>query len=156
MRAPYEPVLTPMETFGFLLGTWRLERVIAGQAVAEGVVTISEVVEEDAEYCERVVVRTAEGAVFSGSQRYLLKRLENGFVLYFAETGAVFEEVRFMPDVSVDGEDGALRAKAEHRCGEDWYRSAYRLGPGRQFTIRHAVSGPRKKYVSETTFYAIE
>ena len=78
-----------------------------------------------------------------------MKQLADGFVLCFAETGAVFEEVQFVPEA-----EGTLWAEATHLCGEDRYHSEYRLGPGRRFTIRHAVFGPRKEYVSETTFSA--
>lgn len=149
-------VLTPAEAFAFLLGDWRLEREIPGQAVAAGVLTVAETMDGAAEYRERVVVRTTTGAEFSGSQRYLVKRLEDGFVLCFAETGAIFEEVRFTVGADCGpGLEGSLRAEAAHQCGEDWYRSTYVLGPGRRFTIRHAVSGPRKEYVSETTFCAM-
>ena len=143
------PELVAAEAFALLMGSWRLERVIAGQAVIEGVLTVRETGAGKAEYSERVTVATAEGATFSGSQRYLVEWVHDGFVLCYAETGAVFEEVRFTADT-----EGTLRAEATHLCGGDWYRSEYRLGPGRRLTVRHAVSGPRKEYVSETTFSA--
>ena len=141
--------LRPEDAFSFLLGEWRVEREVSGEARMEGWLTIREIGAGEAEYRERVSVTTAAGAVFAGSQRYVVRRLDDGFVLCFAEAGAVFEEVRFAA-----GGDGVLRAEARHLCGEDWYRSAFEVGPGRQFRIRHAVSGPRKQYVSETTFSA--
>ena len=139
--------LTPGGVFSFLLGRWRIERMVPGQAVMEGMLTVTEKLGGQATYNEQVAVRTTRGAEFLGSRRYDLMQSENGFVLCFAETGAVFEEVRFAANPG-----GSLHGEAEHLCGEDWYRSAYVFGPGPQFRVRHAVTGPRKDYVSVTTF----
>ena len=142
--------LTPAAAFDFLLGEWRLEREIRGHAAIEGLLTVSARADGAAEYREKVAVTTREGAVFSGSQRYLVTRAKNGFVLSFAETGAVFQEIYLAATA-----EGGLRGEAIHRCGEDVYRSEYALGPGRRFTVRHAVTGPRKQYVSDTAFSAV-
>ena len=115
-----------------------------------GEVMVRETGAGEAEYRERMTVKTEAGAVFSGSQCYVVRRLAEGFALYFAETGAVFEEVRFRA-----GEEGELRAEAVHLCGEDRYESEYVLGPGRRFRIRHWVRGPRKEYVLAAVFFAV-
>ena len=142
--------LRPASAFAFLLGTWVLEREVSGQARIEGELRVSASGEGLAEYAERCAVRTDDGAQFTGSQRYTVRQSANGFVLCFAETGAVFQELGFAV-----GGDGSLRAEAVHRCAGDEYASAYVLGPGRAFSVRHAVRGPRKSYVSVTRFSAV-
>ena len=104
-----------------------------------------------AAYCEEVAVTMRDGAEFRGSQRYLVRRTEEGFAFLFAETGALFEELRFGCRI----EGGGLRAEAVHVCGEDRYVSEYVLGPGRAFSIQHAVAGPRKRYTSVTLFTGV-
>ena len=145
-----ETGLTPAGAFAFLLGTWVLEREVTGQARMVGELRVSSAGDGSAKYAERVAVRTDGGAQFTGSQRYVLRQNALGFVLCFAQTGAVFQELRFVADA-----DGSLRAEAVHRCAEDEYASAYVLGPGRVFSVRHAVRGPRKAYVSTTSFSAV-
>ncbi len=138
--------LRPADAFHFLLGSWQVRRRVSGMAAMAGDVTVRETAAGEAEYCERVTVKTDAGTLFSGSQGYVVRQLAEGFALYFAGGRAVFEEVRFLPVA------GELRAKAVHLCGEDRYESEYVLGPGRGFMIRHRVRGPRKEYVSEAVF----
>ncbi len=144
-----EMELTPAGAFEFLLGRWTLDREVSGQARMVGELWVSAVGEGTAVYAERATVRTEDGARFSGSQRYLVRRCADGVVLCFAGSGAVFQELRFAA-----GGHGSLWAEAVHRCAEDEYLSAYALGPGRAFMVRHEVSGPRKAYVSVTRFFS--
>lgn len=139
--------LRPADAFHFLLGSWQVRRRVSGMAAMTGDVTVRETAAGEAEYRERMTVKTDAGALFSGSQGYVVRQLGEGFALYFAGGGAVFEEVRFLPAAT-----GELRAKAVHLCGEDRYESEYVLGPGRGFMIRHWVRGPRKEYMSEAMF----
>ncbi len=141
--------LTPAAVFEFLLGTWTLEREVSGQARMVGELRVSAAGDGTAVYEEHATVRTEGGVQFAGSQRYLLKQQTDGVVLCFAGSGAVFQELRFAV-----GGHGTLRAEAVHHCVEDEYVSAYALGPGRVFSVRHEVSGPRKAYVSTTRFSA--
>ena len=142
--------LMPADAFHFLLGCWQIERTVSGIALMEGRLTVLDCGNDKAEYRERVSVKTVDGAAFTGAQRYWVTRSEDGFTLCFVETRTVFEEVRFAGTVG-----GGLRAEAAHLCGKDWYQSEYVLGPGHCFTIRHAVTGPRKDYVSDSSFRAI-
>ena len=139
--------LTPAGAFEFLLGTWAFERKVSGWARMAGTLRVSAAGEGTAVYEERATVRTEDGTEFAGSQRYLVRQQEDGLVLCFAESDAVFQVLRFAVD-----EHGGLRAEAVHCCAEDEYVSTYVFGPGRVFSVVHRVSGPRKAYVSETSF----
>lgn len=142
--------LVPADAFGFLVGVWRIEREVHGQIAMVGTAEIRATGTDVAEYRERVVVKLADGAAFSGSQRYRVQRAAEGFELRFADTGALFQDLRFTCE-----KDGGLRATAIHVCGEDRYASEYVLGPRRWFSIRHSVVGPRKDYLSTTQFREI-
>ena len=140
--------LTSNAAFVFLLGTWTVVREIQGQARMSGWAEVLEKEDGTAVYRERVAVTMMDGAEFGGSQSYLVRKTGEGFDLLFAETGTIFQELRFC----CKGGGGSLRAEATHLCGEDRYLSDYVLGPGRCFSIRHIVAGPRKRYTSITTF----
>ena len=143
-------VLRPEDAFRFLLGAWRVEREVSGMAAMTGTVDVRESGEGVAEYVERMQVRTEAGAVFAGSVRYTVRQTSGGVALRFAETGLLFQEVEFSP-----AEGGALRGGAVHNCGEDRYESMYVLGPRREMLVRHAVTGPRKVYVSVARFVSV-
>ena len=138
-------LLTPAGAFEFLLGTWRLERAVSGLAVMAGTLRVTRTKAGTADYEERVRVTTADGATLMGSQRYRMRETEDGVGLCFAETGAMFQKLRF-----AYGIDARLSAEAVHVCGEDRYETVYVLGPGRGFSVRHTVRGPRKDYISVT------
>ncbi len=140
-------LLTPAGAFEFLLGAWTVERELSGQAEMAGFAEVRRTANGEAEFHERVTVRTLRGAEFTGSQRYLLQKTARGFALLFAEGGRVFEDVQLGV-----GADGVLRGSARHECGEDVYDSEYVLGPGESFSICHRVVGPRKDYVSVSRF----
>lgn len=139
--------VTPATVFDFLVGAWELSRTISAQAEICGRMSVEAMSAEEAEYRERVEVRTTDGAVFEASMRYTLRRTCKGVDFYFAGGETLFQTLCFEAD-----ESGCLRAEAEHACGGDRYVSVYELSPDRRFRVRHAVRGPRKRYVSATEF----
>lgn len=49
---------------------------------------------------------------------------------------------------------GRWTGQGHHPCGQDIYRSDYRIAPGSQpmLDISHRVTGPKKDYLLETTY----
>ena len=150
MSVDGERSLTPAGAFGFLLGEWRVTREVSGMASMAGTLDVQQRSEGDAAYVERMQVRTEGGAAFAGSTGYIVRRTSEGFDLQFPETEVLFQRVVF----SV-AEGGGLRAAAVHHCGADRYESSYVLGPTREMTVQHVVTGPRKKYVSVARFVGV-
>ena len=132
--------------FDWILGEWRLDRVIPGHAIITGKAEVVLLADGDALYRERVAVALASGKTLTGGCSYRHQRTEAGLDIYFAGTRQLFQSLRFRP------REDELIAESRHQCGLDLYSSEYVLRVGEGFTVRHTVCGPRKSYVSTTEF----
>jgi hypothetical protein len=137
----------------YFLGQWTLDREVVGVAVMKGVTTFTPAGPDTAAYFEDVSVHLADGQVLHGEQRYIYERTSDGLAVYFHPTpseaaeGArrLFHELHFVE----------LHAEASHLCNEDLYRSTYVIRSRDEFTVEHAVQGPRKDYVSHTRYQRV-
>ena len=130
--------------FDWILGKWLIERTIPGTAMICGTADVALLPSGEALYQEQVTVALESGKTLLGRCSYRHRRMEDGFVILFAETSYVFQTLQFHPL----GED--LIAEAQHACALDLYCSEYVLRANGGFTIRHSVRGPRKNYVIAT------
>ena len=140
--------LSPTTVFAWLLGSWCFSRAIAGQATMQGCAWVVRIDSGAAIYRERVAVELAEGTRLTSSQAYRFHALPLGFQMCFAETGALFQELRFVIKPA-----GVLVARAEHLCRDDLYKSIWRIMPQGRFEVRHEVRGPRKQYLIESVYW---
>jgi hypothetical protein len=133
--------------FDRLEGSWSLARTIEGQACMAGTAEFTRLDSGRLKYREEGRIRLAGGKAFDGHREYLYERSPGGFAVLFAEAPPrLFHRV----EIVRDGE--ALVGSAAHLCVADHYDSIYTfLGDG-SFVIAHAVHGPRKDYLSRTTF----
>ena len=138
------------DVFDQLEGRWSLERIIEGQATMEGIATFTRDGADALAYHEEGQVRLAHGQVLKAHREYRFERAPGGFTVLFAEAlpqlSRLFHRIELMHDRA------ALTGKAVHLCTPDTYDSSYQFLPDGSFVIRHAVRGPRKDYVSTTTF----
>lgn len=133
-----------------LQGEWTFVREVPGKATMTGRARIAPTGEGRARYDETARVRLTDGHTLTGSQSYWYRRLPapaNGFDVYFAETGELFERLDFRATP-----DGSLRADAEHSCPPDRYVSQFTLDAEDRLAVEHAVTGPNKNYVVRTTY----
>ncbi|MGJ7507686.1 DUF6314 family protein [Variovorax sp. GT1P44] len=145
------PGLSPWGTaetvFDGLEGTWDLVRTIENQATMTGVAVFTPQPVAMLKYREECRVRLADGKAFDAHREYRFERSADGFSVYFGEEPLrLFHRIRIVPDAV------ALFGSAPHLCAPDTYDSSYRFLVDGTFTIRHAVRGPRKDYVSDTVF----
>ncbi len=139
--------------FQNLQGRWQLSRDISGSHIAH--VTGTAVFEKtlnpyELKYSEEVTIVLAEGKKLNGHQRYIY-RLENDNQLnvYFNESERLFHSVE-----CISLKNG-VEHKASHYCQPDTYITSYVWGVS-SFQIEHRVSGPKKDYISRTTYNKIQ
>ncbi len=130
--------------FDRILGEWLIERTIPGTAMIYGTADVVLLPSGDALYREQVTVTLESGKTLLGRCSYHHRRMEDGFVILFAETSAIFQTLQFR------SQGGDLIAKAQHTCALDLYSSEYVLRANGGFAVRHCVRGPRKNYVIAT------
>jgi hypothetical protein len=137
----------PKDVFDFLMGRWSFEREVSGQASIQGEASVSMQQDRTALYVEAALVILTSGERLHGERRYLYRKIDDGFSVFFHDTGALFHDLRFEPD----GE-GRLRACATHSCKADFYRSTYVLWDHGCMHVQHIVQGPRKDFQIDTVY----
>ena len=135
------------DVFDQLEGSWSLERIIEGLATMEGVATFTRDGADALAYHEEGEVRLVHGQAVKAHRDYRFERAPRGFNVLFAEVTP-----RLFHRIELAREDTALTGAAAHLCAPDTYDSSYQFLADGSFVIRHAVRGPRKDYVSTTTF----
>lgn len=143
----FAPWGSPDAVFDRLEGAWSLDRTIEGQASMTGTAMFTRLDTGMLKYREEGRIRLADGKEFDGHREYLFERAPGGFDVFFAE-----QPPRLFHRIAIVRDGDALAGSATHLCTPDTYDSSYRfLGDG-TFVIRHTVLGPRKDYLSATTF----
>jgi hypothetical protein len=137
----------PTHAFDFLLGEWSFEREIPQQASIRGKALVSIQQDGTALYAEAALVTLTSGERLHGERRYLYRKMNDGFSVFFHDTAALFHDLRFAPDG-----DGCLRAHATHACKADFYRSTYELWDHGSMHVQHIVQGPRKDFQIDTVY----
>jgi hypothetical protein len=123
----------------YLAGRWRLERIVPQFGEMRGAATFTAapaglIYREDG-------ISTIAGASYPFFRSYLYAPGEDGFAVYFeASATRLFQRVVLKPCAGGQG------GNAIHVCGEDVYRSRYKLLDTGVLVIRHAVRGPRKAH----------
>jgi len=138
----------PDEVVDRLAGLWTLERRIAGRGAMRGTARLAPLPKGWIEYREEGELRLATGERLDATRSYRFRALPDGFAVFFDEAAPrLFHEIRpvLLPD-------GSLQGHARHLCAPDLYLSEYRFAPDGQFSVRHAVRGPRKDYTISTRY----
>jgi len=135
-----------------LQGTWRLSRNISGShmAHATGTAIFEKTTHTDElKYSEEVEITLGEGTKFNGYQHYIYRLEDEKLNVYFDGDYRLFH--------SVDFSDSKNRHehKASHYCQSDTYTTSYFFGDS-VFQIEHRVNGPKKDYISRTTYNKID
>jgi Family of unknown function (DUF6314) len=141
----------PQHVFAGLEGAWNIRRVIEdkmnGSApLFEGTASF---VAGPAGYAynETGVLRMDADKTFDATRSYIYMPEADGFSVWFPEEPPrLFHAIRLYADG--DMQFGA----ASHRCGNDVYDSDYAFYGDGSFTVRHAVTGPRKSYIMTSTY----
>jgi hypothetical protein len=133
--------------FERLLGRWSFVREISGHGSMTGLATFEGVDANYAVYRESGELRLQGGETLRAEQRYVYAKVEDGFAVYFHDTGELFQCVEFN---AVEGD--VWKGSASHLCKADVYDSEYCFHGEGTFLVRHAVRGPRKDYVIRTVY----
>ncbi len=134
----------------YLEGTWRLSREICGShtARATGVAVFTPTTQvHELQYSEDVDIILNEGTKLKGYQHYIY-RCENELLnVYFADGTRLFHSI------NTAIEDGP-QYSVSHYCQPDTYSTLYNFADN-HFEIEHRVYGPKKRYISCTTYNKI-
>jgi len=127
-------------------GTWALQRNIQdhldGQhGVLEGRAVFAASEQTDLKYEETGTLTLENGARLEATRHYLW-RFAPGVVRVTFQDGRPFHQ--FVPSGHAAGTD--------HPCGEDFYTVRYDFTRWPQWTATWTVKGPRKDYVSRSTY----
>ncbi len=97
-------------------------------------------------YHEEGVAILPGGQRFSFFRNYVYRIEGAGMTILFdGPSHGVFQQVALTRD------GGGWAGQGHHPCGQDIYRTAYRIAPG-ALEITHRVIGPNKDYVLETVY----
>ena len=140
------------DLFALLAGTWAQARVITPGGTYSGTATLTEIGDRLLGYTETGTIELDAGGSLQASRRYIFKLEAPAIAVYFDETPQrLFHALHFLFDAA-----GMPVAIADHRCGDDDYRSIFTVRAPNEFTITHRVSGPRKSYVMTTDYRRID
>ena len=136
------------EVMARLVGSWSLDRVIAGQGSMQGIATFTPLDEMSLAYREQGRLTLLDGTALEAEREYVFRESGRGFEVFFKET-----PLRLFHAISLSASGGgAMRGSAGHLCNLDHYRSSYTFRGDGSFVICHVVSGPRKDYTMVTTY----
>lgn len=139
---------TARKIFQNLQGKWLLSRNISGSHAAHVVGTAifqNTMHENELRYSEAVEISLDEQKKMSGYQHYIYRlENENKLNVYF-DDGRLFHSIEFTDAPS------ECTHKASHYCQPDTYNTFYFFSND-TFQIKHEVNGPKKSYISCTTY----
>lgn len=134
----------PFAFFQKLRGTWRFQRTIkhitngTKDCQATGTATFKELTPNVLAYHEKGSLTNPKVDFY---RDYQYRYTEDTIGVYF-DDGRLFHTLQFKDQ----------EACAEHLCGRDTYRVAYRIVGDDRFEVVYRVEGPEKSYVSSTVF----
>jgi len=134
---------------GYIEGMWRIERVIQSGGMFFGQGTFTRNGDAMA-YHEIGDLTLDNGAVIGGAEKRYLYQLEAGSIsVYFddgVDKGKKFHSLEFI---------SPTKAVASYPCGDDFYETTYAFDLPERFSITHKVTGKKKSYVSESTYFKL-
>ncbi len=136
-----------------LAGGWRFQRHASTGERMQGEALFQPLAPDSLRYREEGRAILPDGRELSFFRNYLY-RIEGAVmtILFDGPTQGLFQRV------TLSWADGAWVGQGHHPCGQDIYRSDYRIAPGSQpgsqpgLTIRHRVTGPKKDYLLDTAY----
>src|SRR3990167_4567075 len=143
-------MLSTKDIFNMLKGTWNLKRTIAGkqQATASGQGEFLEKTPNHLEYHENMTVQLPEAAhVFAAKKSYLFELHDATISVFFNEN-----DPRLFHRFQLKAQGNTMTASVLHSCPPDTYKTNYLFQAPDKFTVIHNVTGPQKKYTSETLY----
>lgn len=134
--------------FQNLQGAWRLSRQISGSHLAY--VTGTAVFEttthlHELRYSEDVEITLDDGKKLKGHQHYIYRLEDDNKINVYFDGGD-----RLFHSICISSEHGSEH-QASHYCQPDTYTTSY-FFEKRGFQIEHRVKGPKKDYISRTTY----
>lgn len=137
----------------YLNGTWQLSRDISGSHIAHatGLAMFEKTNEfNELKYSEDVEITLSEGKTLNGYQHYIYRFQDDNKVdVYFADG------VRLFHSLECSALDNKPEHQATHYCQPDTYTTSY-FFYDTMFQIEHRVNGPKKDYISRTTYTKID
>jgi hypothetical protein len=130
-----------------LMGWWVLSRSIDNGGSMVGSAAISRRDDGRYDYREAGRLTLADGQTMEAERRYIFATEADGFAVFFAETPPLL-----FHRVVLERTGPTLVANGIHLCGADHYDTSYEFRADGSFTIRHVVTGPRKRYAMETRY----
>lgn len=98
-------------------------------------------------YSETGCLALKTGTTHEAYRSYIYSESSHGFSVWFDEPVP-----RLFHEILIQDKGGTLCGEAAHLCGDDRYETLYCFHPDASFSIQHRVTGPRKNYLSMTTF----
>ncbi|HYM71433.1 MAG TPA: DUF6314 family protein [Stellaceae bacterium] len=130
-----------------LVGVWSLNRSVDNGASMTGTATIAHQRDGQFQYCERGLLRLADGQTVESHRRYIFEELPDGFRVLFADSPP-----RLFHRIILDKTGPNLAGSGSHVCIEDRYDSRYQFRCDGTFVVEHVVRGPRKHYTISTRY----
>lgn len=135
--------------FARLAGDWALDRTMQPGGRFRGEAIVRPAGPDLLLYQEAGTTTLDNGAQLRSFQSYQFRLVGNAIQVLFDETPPrLFHVLNIEPA----GGHGLGAAHSHHRCGADDYNSSYEFDADGVTRIVHRVFGPRKNYVSETSF----
>ncbi len=145
----------PAQFFDLLPGAWRFDRQIPGQASMQGTARFMPRDDGALHYHEQGELVLPDGQRLQAHRAYRYTRQPDGFCVWFDEMPPrLFHRIVLSRTAAGQtvGIEAVAGGSAMHLCGADRYDTVYGIHADGSWSIRHEVSGPRKRYVSLTRF----
>jgi hypothetical protein len=130
-----------------LAGEWCLFRRIDNGLSMNGLAKFGTRTDGRFAYHEKGELCLPDGYRIDAERRYLFEACEGGFRVLFDETPP-----RLFHRIHLEATRKGWVGRAVYVCMPDRYDSRYQFDGDGSFAIRHAVDGPHKRYVIETSY----
>ena len=159
-----------LKIFNSLHGSWRIHRKIAGAGYLDGYAQFNKNPNNTNElfYQENGIFFFEDGKSFEASKRYIYSILNDDIYVYFNDKsdGDVENDANKrrlfhtfgISKTQLRQDQNSLIVEALHLCIDDKYQVKYefKFNNLNKFLIIYDVKGPKKNYVSETSFEKIQ
>ena len=130
-----------------LRGAWSFEREIDNGVTVLGRAKLAPAGDGHLHYHEDGRMQLPGGGELASYADYLFTQQGGRLSLLFRE-----EPPRLFQSFDLQARHGTLEAKSIHDCPPDLYRSRIAFQSDGTWSLQHAVTGPRKAYVSVTRY----
>jgi len=146
------------DIFEYFDGKWNISRNISNflapeyNGKADGQVIINKLPSSsDVSYYENVEITFDNGLKTNGTQEYIFQLVDGAISQHRFKTKTTKKSEKMYDLNFIENKEGLL-AVDKYQCGDDLYQVKYFINSYDDFFVQYIVTGPKKNYITQTSF----